>query len=79
MDSDIIVSVGSNTLLTGNMLDIVLENSRLFELPEIIKAHMEGKIDLDRFITHRMSIDDINEAIELQNKGESLRDIITFS
>lgn len=49
------------------------------ELPEIIKAHMEGKIDLDRFITHRMSIDDINEAIELQNKGESLRDIITFS
>ena len=37
MDSDIIVSVGSNTLLTGNMLDIVLENSRLFELPEIIK------------------------------------------
>lgn len=37
LDSDIIVSVGSNTLLTGNMLDIVLENSRLFELPEIIK------------------------------------------
>lgn len=37
LDSDITVSIGSNTLLTGNMLDIVLENSRLFELPEIIK------------------------------------------
>lgn len=37
LDSDITVSIGANTLLTGNMLDIVLENSRLFELPEIIK------------------------------------------
>lgn len=37
LDSEITVSIGANTLLTGNMLDIVLENSRLFELPEIIK------------------------------------------
>ncbi|MBG9979886.1 S-(hydroxymethyl)glutathione dehydrogenase/class III alcohol dehydrogenase [Facklamia sp. DSM 111018] len=48
-------------------------------LPELIKEHMAGKIDLDPFITHRMTIDEINTAIDLQTQGKSLRDIITFA
>ncbi|WP_124057388.1 zinc-binding dehydrogenase [Vaginisenegalia massiliensis] len=47
-------------------------------LPKIMEEFKAGKIDLDPFITHRFSIDQINEAIELQEKGQSLRDILVF-
>ncbi|MGV3175076.1 S-(hydroxymethyl)glutathione dehydrogenase/class III alcohol dehydrogenase [Aerococcus suis] len=47
-------------------------------LPKVIKDYMNGLIDLDPFITHRMSFDEINEAIELQEAGKSLRDILVF-
>lgn len=47
-------------------------------LSELVGDYLDGDFDLDAYITHELKIEDINEAVELQNKGESLRDIITF-
>ena len=47
-------------------------------LAEVFEDYRQGQIDLDPFITHRMSIDEINHAIELQEQGKSLRDILVF-
>nr|WP_040645003.1 S-(hydroxymethyl)glutathione dehydrogenase/class III alcohol dehydrogenase [Pseudoalteromonas rubra] len=46
------------------------------ELPEIVERYMAGEFKLDDFITHTMSLDDINEAFELMHQGKSIRSVI---
>lgn len=47
-------------------------------LSQVVNEYLNGDIELGHFISHEMKIDDINEAFDLQEKGESLRDILTF-
>jgi S-(hydroxymethyl)glutathione dehydrogenase/alcohol dehydrogenase len=39
---------------------------------------MQGKIDLDPFVTHNMPLDQINEAFHLMHEGRSIRTVIHF-
>ena len=48
------------------------------ELPGMVEDFMNGKIDLDSFITHQLDFKDINEAFDLLHKGESIRTILTY-
>ncbi|MEC5423766.1 S-(hydroxymethyl)glutathione dehydrogenase/class III alcohol dehydrogenase [Virgibacillus sp. C22-A2] len=48
------------------------------ELPGMVEDFMNGKIDLDSFITHQLDSKDINEAFNLLSKGESIRTILTY-
>ncbi|MCZ2259154.1 S-(hydroxymethyl)glutathione dehydrogenase/class III alcohol dehydrogenase [Sporosarcina sp. G11-34] len=48
------------------------------ELPGMINDFMDGKIDLDSFITHNLNFTDINEAFDLLHKGESIRTVLTY-
>lgn len=46
------------------------------EVPKLVEEH--EKFHLDKFITHTMSLDKINEAIELLKSGKSIRSVITY-
>ncbi|QPB82991.1 S-(hydroxymethyl)glutathione dehydrogenase/class III alcohol dehydrogenase [Pseudoalteromonas rubra] len=46
------------------------------ELPEIVERYLAGEFKLDDFITHTMSLDDINEAFDLMHQGKSIRSVI---
>ncbi|TAF52786.1 MAG: S-(hydroxymethyl)glutathione dehydrogenase/class III alcohol dehydrogenase [Oscillatoriales cyanobacterium] len=48
------------------------------DVPQIVDWYMEGKIDIDRLITHVMPIEDINRAFDLMHAGESIRSVVTF-
>ena len=48
------------------------------QLPGMVEDAMAGKINLDPFITHRMPLDQINEAFELMHQGKSIRTVIHF-
>ena len=48
------------------------------DVPKIVDWYMEGKIDIDRLITHTMPIEQINDAFDLMHKGESIRSVVTF-
>ncbi len=48
-------------------------------VPKMVAAFENGEIDLDPFITHHMTFEDINTAIEYQKAGKSLRDIIAYA
>lgn len=48
------------------------------ELPSYVERYLAGEFTLNQFITHRMGIDDINEAFELMHEGESIRTVIHF-
>lgn len=48
------------------------------QLPGMVEEFMDGKIDLDSFITHRLSFSQINESFELLRNGESIRTMLTY-
>lgn len=48
------------------------------ELPGIVEDYMNGKLDLDPYVTHTMPFTDINHAFELLEKGESIRTVMNF-
>lgn len=48
------------------------------ELPEIVERYLAGEFKLDDFITHTMSLDDINAAFDLMHQGKSIRSVIHF-
>jgi S-(hydroxymethyl)glutathione dehydrogenase/alcohol dehydrogenase len=39
---------------------------------------MEGKINIDDLITHRLSLEQINEGFDLMKRGESIRSVVLY-
>jgi S-(hydroxymethyl)glutathione dehydrogenase/alcohol dehydrogenase len=39
---------------------------------------MRGEIELAPFVTHTMSLDEINHAFELMHAGESIRSVVHY-
>jgi S-(hydroxymethyl)glutathione dehydrogenase / alcohol dehydrogenase len=48
------------------------------EVPKIVDWYMDGKIDIDSMITHKLPLNDINKAFDLMHSGESIRTVIEF-
>ncbi len=40
------------------------------QLPGMVEDAMKGDIDLEPFVTHTMSLDEINDAFDLMHEGE---------
>ncbi len=47
-------------------------------LGRFIDLYMEGKIDLDAQITHRLAIEEVNHGFDLMRGGESVRSVVQF-
>ncbi|CRK89513.1 CLUMA_CG003273, isoform A [Clunio marinus] len=45
-------------------------------VPKLVDEYLKGKIDINGFITHHMSLEKINDAIDLMIQGKSIRTII---
>ncbi len=48
------------------------------DVPKIVDWYMDGKINIDDLITHKMPMEDINKAFELMHAGESIRSVVEF-
>ncbi|OSL49303.1 S-(hydroxymethyl)glutathione dehydrogenase/class III alcohol dehydrogenase [Escherichia coli H605] len=48
------------------------------QLPGMVEDAMKGNIDLEPFVTHTMSLDEINDAFELMHEGKSIRTVIRY-
>ena len=46
------------------------------ELPQIVEQYMNGEFGLQEFITHTMSLEDINDAFDLMHQGKSIRSVV---
>lgn len=49
------------------------------QLPNYVEMYLRGDFNILDFITHTMSLEDINKAFHLMHKGESIRSVIHFS
>lgn len=45
-------------------------------VPKLVNDYLEGRLSIDRFITHNMPLEKINDAIDLLLEGKSIRTII---
>lgn len=48
------------------------------DVPKIVDWYMDGKINIDDLITHKLPLEKINDAFSLMHSGESIRTVITF-
>ena len=48
------------------------------EVPKLVDWYMDGQLVVDDFITHRLKLEDINEAFALMKAGKSIRAVIDF-
>ena len=46
------------------------------DMPMILELYMAGKLKLDELVTHRFSLDEINEAVSSLESGEAIRPVI---
>ncbi len=49
------------------------------DVPKIVDWYMNGKIDIDSLITHKLPLARINEAFDLMHAGKSIRSVVEFS
>ena len=48
------------------------------EVPQIVDWYMDGKIEIDPMITHKLSLDEINHGFELMHEGKSIRAVVEY-
>ncbi|WNK00548.1 S-(hydroxymethyl)glutathione dehydrogenase/class III alcohol dehydrogenase [Thalassospiraceae bacterium LMO-JJ14] len=48
------------------------------DVPKIVDWYMDGKINIDDLITHKLALEDINDGFDLMHKGESIRAVVEF-
>ncbi len=48
------------------------------DVPKIVDWYMEGKINIDDLITHKMPLEKINDAFDLMHEGKSIRSVVIY-
>ncbi|HZM46269.1 MAG TPA: S-(hydroxymethyl)glutathione dehydrogenase/class III alcohol dehydrogenase [Burkholderiales bacterium] len=48
------------------------------DVPRIVDWYMEGKINIDDLITHKLALAEINKGFELMREGKSIRSVVVF-
>ena len=48
------------------------------DVPTVVDWYMNGKIEIDPMITHRLSLDEINRGFDLMHAGESIRSVVIY-
>jgi S-(hydroxymethyl)glutathione dehydrogenase/alcohol dehydrogenase len=48
-------------------------------VPALVQRYLDGEIDVDPFISHRLTLDEVNRGFELMERQDGIRSVITFS
>ncbi len=48
------------------------------DVPKIVDWYMDGKLNIDDLITHKLKLEQINEGFDLMKAGESIRSVVVF-
>jgi S-(hydroxymethyl)glutathione dehydrogenase / alcohol dehydrogenase len=48
------------------------------QVPELVDRYMRGEIDVDPFISHRITLDEVNRGFELMEAQDGIRAVIEF-
>ncbi len=48
------------------------------DVPKIVDWYMDGKINIDDLITHKLPLEDINKGFDLMHEGKSIRSVVVY-
>jgi len=48
------------------------------DVPKIVDWYLDGKIQIDPMITHKLELNDINKGFDLMHSGESIRSVVVY-
>src|SRR6056297_2910446 len=48
------------------------------DVPQIVDWYMDGKIEIDPMITHKLKLDEINKGFDMMHAGESIRSVVVY-
>ena len=49
------------------------------QVPRLVQLYLDGQIDIDPFISHRITLDEVNHGFELMERQDGIRSVIEFS
>jgi S-(hydroxymethyl)glutathione dehydrogenase/alcohol dehydrogenase len=49
------------------------------QVPELVQLYLDGKLDVDPFISHRIGLDDVNRGFELMQRQAGIRTVIQYA
>ncbi len=49
------------------------------DVPKLVDWYMDGKIEIDPLVTHKLPLERINEAFDLMHSGASIRTVVEFT
>lgn len=57
----------------------LLGGFKVKDLPKLVEDYMSGKIKLEEFVTHKMNLEEINDAVHLMKTGKCIRCVLNIS
>ena len=48
------------------------------QVPQFVERYLAGDIDVDAFVSHKLSLDDVNRGFELMEAQDGIRSVISF-
>jgi S-(hydroxymethyl)glutathione dehydrogenase/alcohol dehydrogenase len=48
------------------------------QVPQLVQLYLDGQLDVDPLISHRISLDEVNRAFELMERRDGIRSVIVF-
>jgi S-(hydroxymethyl)glutathione dehydrogenase/alcohol dehydrogenase len=49
------------------------------QVPQLVQLALDGKLDVDPFISHSLSLDDVNEGFALMERQDGIRSVLSLS
>src|SRR5256885_16376224 len=49
------------------------------QVPQLVQLYLDGRLDVDPFISHRIALDDVNRGFELMEAQDGIRSVIDFT
>jgi S-(hydroxymethyl)glutathione dehydrogenase/alcohol dehydrogenase len=49
------------------------------QVPQLVERYLAGEIDVDAFISHRISLDEVNRGFDLMHRQDGIRSVIGFN
>ncbi len=49
------------------------------QVPQLVELYLKGDIDIDPFISHQITLDEVNDGFELMHAQDGIRSVISFS
>ena len=49
------------------------------QVPELVQLHLDGRLDIDPFISHRLALDEVNEGFALMERQDGIRSVLSFA